>query len=106
VIELVDHLRLVEREKVFARLRLEKARRAGHVEEPLHEMDTPWVLFQLGRGFLPDENWDPAIDPPGEFRIGAAAEDRAGEGVWIDQEEVFCSKAEAAVLIKEMISCQ
>lgn len=116
MIELVDHLRLIEREVALRAAhediplqgpplplqllpRPEEVRVVRHVEHP-EEAHPPWVPLRI---VLPDEDGDAAVDPLGDLGVAAGAEDRAGPGVRIQECDILAGEEEAALGVVQLL---
>lgn len=102
VVELVDHLRFVERQEAGAGLVAEQVTVVGHVQHRL-ESDTPWVFLRLFVAGLADEDGHVAVDFFGEFGIGTGPENRAGAGVGVDEGEFLRCETEETLGLLEVV---
>jgi len=118
VVELVDHLGLVERHVASAVRQCpvgavalptrgvqigegaEQGAVVGHVQHP-HELDAPGVTG--GTVGLVDEHRDSAVDAFRQLRVGLAAKDGAGTGVGVQQPDVFGRQAETPIRVLDLI---
>ena len=105
MVEVVDHLRLVERQVLRTVLAEHVARQLPAVGfEPVARAETvgvvrhvehcaepnaPRVLFRLVVLGLPDQHRHTAVDGLGELGIPARSEDGAGTGVGVEDGDVF-----------------
>src|SRR5919201_4831585 len=70
----------------------EQAAVRRHVEQALHEFDTP----RIGAGALVYQHGYAAVDCAGEVGVGAGTEDGAGARIGVKQREVLCRELEPA----------
>src|SRR3974390_895570 len=100
MVEVMEHLRLVEGEVLRAGLVWEDPAVVGHIEHP-KERQAPQVAVLTLR--LVHQHRHATVDRLGQLRVTAAAECWAGPRVWIEQGEIGRRQREVALGFREML---
>ena len=121
MVELVDHLRLVERQVLRTALaehvtrqlpavgfepfpRVKEVRVGRHVEQALFESNVPRIVLRLAVLRFPDQHCHTAVDGLGQFGLPTGTEDGASAGVGVEEANFLGRQDESAFRVAQHIN--